>query len=243
MTLSHVSHGSGPALLLLHSTVCDRRMWDPLTFPAHRAIACDLPGYGDSPVPSSPLDVAAEALELAGDGPVTLIGSSGGGMVALEIAARWPSRVSALALLCTAAPTLVPTSRLRSIWDQENALLEAGDVDGASALMLASFVGPLATDEVRAFIGEMQRHAYEVQLAAGDVEELETEWSPDSITAPTLLLTGAHDLPEFHTVAAGLAVRLPAARHVELEWAGHLPSLEDPPAVNRLLLDFLAAPR
>ncbi|GAB2571957.1 alpha/beta hydrolase [Paractinoplanes abujensis] len=241
MTLSHDSHGSGPTILLLHSTVCDRRMWDPLTFPGRRVVRVDLPGYGDSPVASSPADVAAQVLEPAGDGPVALVGSSGGGMVALEIAARWPGRVTSLALLCTAAPALQPTARLRAVWDEENALLQAGDVEGATALNVRTWVGPRASGAVRDLVFEMQRHAFEVQLAAGDAEELETDWSLDTITAPALLVSGAYDLPEFRTVAADLAGRLPGARHVELEWAGHLPSLEDPPVVNELLLDFLRA--
>jgi 3-oxoadipate enol-lactonase len=33
---------------------------------------------------------------------------------------------------------------------------------------------------------------------------------------------------------------LPGARHVELPWAGHLPSLERPAEVTPLLVDFLA---
>ncbi|MBM2616174.1 alpha/beta fold hydrolase [Actinoplanes sp. LDG1-06] len=243
MTLSHDSQGSGPVVVLLHSTVCDRRMWDPVVLPGFRLLRCDLPGYGGSPVLPAPFDTAAEVLALAGDGPVALVGSSGGGLVALEIAARWPSRVPALALLCTASPTLNPSPALRELWAQENALLDAGDVEGATALNVRTWVGPRAPDAVRAQVADMQRHAFEVQLAAGDVDEFEAEWSLDAITAPALLVSGAHDLPDFREVAAGLATRLPEARHVELDWAGHLPVVEDPAPVNALLFDFLSRHR
>ncbi|GID28042.1 alpha/beta fold hydrolase [Paractinoplanes brasiliensis] len=241
MTLAHDVHGSGPEVLLLHSTVGDRRMWDPQIgrLGARRVIRCDLPGYGESPVAAEPADVAALVLELAGPQPVALIGSSGGGQVALEIAARWPARVRGLALLCAAAPSLEPSPRLRAMWEQEETLLEAGDVEAATELMVRSWVGPRATGETRALVRRMQQHAYEVQLAAADVDDLDTGWSVDTVAAPVLLVTGAHDLPDFHDVAAGLAARLPRARHVELDWAGHLPSLEDPEPVNRLLRDFL----
>jgi pimeloyl-ACP methyl ester carboxylesterase len=37
-----------------------------------------------------------------------------------------------------------------------------------------------------------------------------------------------------------LSKRIAGARHVELAWAGHLPSLERPEALNPLLIDFLA---
>ncbi|WP_171074361.1 alpha/beta fold hydrolase [Nonomuraea basaltis] len=39
--------------------------------------------------------------------------------------------------------------------------------------------------------------------------------------------------------ARHLAGELPRGRLVELEWAGHLPALERPEEINRLLLDYL----
>ncbi|WP_073755696.1 alpha/beta fold hydrolase [Streptomyces sp. CB03234] len=57
--------------------------------------------------------------------------------------------------------------------------------------------------------------------------------------APSLVLSGAHDVADFRQIAAGLPDVLPDARHVELPWAGHLPSLERPSAVTELLIDFL----
>ncbi|WP_250003634.1 alpha/beta fold hydrolase [Actinoplanes sp. M2I2] len=246
MTLSHDSDGTGPAVLLLHSTVCDRRMWGPqvapLTAAGFRVVRCDLPGYGDSPVPPGPVDVAAEVLgvlDALGIGPAAVVGSSGGGQVALELAGRWPGRVSALALLCAASPELSPGPELRSLWQRENELLDAGDVEAATELNVRFWVGPHADDQARALVREMQRHAFEVQLASPGAEELETAYDPAVITAPALLVSGAHDLPEFGALAADLATRLPDARHVELDWAGHLPSLEDPDRLNAVLLPFL----
>jgi pimeloyl-ACP methyl ester carboxylesterase len=51
---------------------------------------------------------------------------------------------------------------------------------------------------------------------------------------------GAHDLEQFRLIARELAGRIPDARHVELPWAGHLPSLERPDEITELLVDFLA---
>ncbi|MGK5681533.1 alpha/beta fold hydrolase [Actinoplanes sp. URMC 104] len=250
MTLSHDDEGSGPAVLLLHSTVGDRRMWDPqvaaLTEAGFRAVRCDLPGYGDSPVPVGELDTAAlvaALLDERGVGDVALVGSSGGGLVALEVAARWPGRVAGLALLCSASPQLSPGPQLRAFWEREQALLAAGDVPGATELNVATWLGPRAGEQTRALVRRMQRHAFEVQLAAGDPVEAGPAWQPDTITASSLVVAGAHDLDEFRAVARDLAARLPHARHVELDWAAHLPSLEDPPVVNALLLEFLGGLR
>jgi pimeloyl-ACP methyl ester carboxylesterase len=246
MTLSHDFTGSGPAVLLVHSTASDRRMWDPqvdaLAEAGFRAVRCDLPGFGDSPVPDKPYDTAAEVLavlDTLGVGTAAVVGSSGGGAVAIELAARWPHRVSALTLLCTAIAGHRTGPQLRAFADREDALLEAGDVAGATELNVATWLGPRAGDEAREQLRRMQRHAFEVQLAGPDTEEIETPYEVGAIIARTLLVSGAHDLDDFRRIAADLAGRLPAARHVELDWAGHLPSMEDPAAVNALLLDFL----
>ncbi|MFI5531335.1 alpha/beta fold hydrolase [Kitasatospora sp. NPDC051853] len=247
MTISHDTTGAGPAVLLLHSTVCDRRMWDgqvaALAEAGHQVVRADLRGFGESPAADRPYNDADDLVELlAGLGVerLALVGASGGGAVALEFAARFPERVGALALLCTAAAGLEPGDGLRAFWGKENELLEAGDVAGATDLNVATWLGPDAGDDARETVRQMQRHAFEVQLAAGDVEGVEYESSPEAITAPTLLVTGAHDFPEFGRVSDRLAGLIPGARRVDLEWAGHLPAVERPEETAALLVDFLA---
>lgn len=238
--------GDGPALLLLHSTVCDRRMWDPqlpaLAAAGFRAVRCDLRGYGDSPVPAEPYSDAedvAELLDTLGIDRVALVAASGGGRVALEVAARWPSRVSALALLCTAMAGHEPSAELRAFGEREDALLEAGDADAATELNVRTWLTPDATDETREAVHVMQRHAFMVQLAAPDVAPIRAGYDLSAITAPTLLISGTRDLVDFRQIATRLATELPGARHIELPWAGHLPSIERPDEINRILLDFL----
>ncbi|BEL08877.1 alpha/beta hydrolase [Actinoplanes sichuanensis] len=249
MTLDFDVTGDGPAVLLLHSTVCDRRMWDPqvaaLAAAGHRVVRLDLVGHGGTPVPTGRFDEAATVAELLdglGINELALVGASGGGRLALEFAARQPDRVTALALLCTALRGHPGSPELEAFDEREEALLEAGDVAGAVDLNVDLWLGPEADDATRELVRTMQRHAFDVQLAAEDVayEPVRTDPDLSRIAAPTLLVTGAHDLPDFREIALHLAGVLPRARHVELEWAGHLPSLERPEAVNELLRDFLA---
>ncbi len=53
MLIAHVVAGEGYAVVLLHSGVCDRRMWDP-QWPAlterFRVVRPDLRGFGESPL-------------------------------------------------------------------------------------------------------------------------------------------------------------------------------------------------
>jgi dipeptidyl aminopeptidase/acylaminoacyl peptidase len=61
----------------------------------------------------------------------------------------------------------------------------------------------------------------------------------DRIKAPTLVLHGEDDLFAPVVNATLLAGRIPGARLETIEGAGHLPSLERPDELNRLLLGFL----
>lgn len=248
MTLAYDEAGAGPAVLLLHSTVCDRRMWDrqvpALAAAGFRAIRCDLRAFGDSPVSREPyrnVDDVRDLLDGLGLDRVSLVGASGGGEVAIAFAALWPDRVANLLLLCAAVPWAARGPALREFGEREDALLSAGDVTGAVTLNVDFWLGPDADDATRRRVAEMQRRAFEVQLAAGD--ELVSPDSPDvdpaRITARTLAVSGAYDVVDLRTAAAEVARLVPGAEHRELPWAGHLPSLERPADTNRLLLDFL----
>jgi 3-oxoadipate enol-lactonase len=247
MTLAHDIAGTGEPVVLLHSTVCDRRMWDPQWQPLQdaglRPVRCDFRGFGDSPVPAGPGNEAEDVvalLDALGLDSWALVGASHGGRVALEIAARWPERVTRLALVCAAMPDMEPSERLRRVWEREEAFIEAGDVDGAVEVNVEAFVGPEASPATRELVRVMQRHAFDVQLAA-DVEYPPTDvpFHLEDITAPTLIVSGDKDLPDFPHVAERLARTLPRARRVGLPWAGHLPTLERPDELTPLLTGFL----
>jgi pimeloyl-ACP methyl ester carboxylesterase len=248
MTLAYDVAGDGPAVLLLHSTVVDRRMWDPqvpaLTAAGYRAIRCDLNGFGETPLPTglySDADDVIALLDELGVDRFRLVGASGGGKVALEVAARWPSRVSALLLLATAVAGFEPGPELRAYGEREDALLEAGDLDGAADLNAEVWVGPEATDQIRSRVRVMQRHIFDVQVGVDEEpEQIRHQFDLTAIAARTLLVTGAHDLPDFTAIADRLAATLPDAERLDLSWAGHLPSMERPDLLNPVMLEFLA---
>ena len=252
--------GTGPALVLLHSTVADRRMWDPqwpvLADAGFRVVRCDFRGFGETPAtmrPYSDADDVLAVLSELGARTAALAGASYGGKVALQIAARFPERVTALALICAGMPGHEPTGTLRDFWRREEALLEAGDVAGATELNVATFLGAEASEDTREQVRLMQRHAFDVQLAAeqqageadgeedaGGAGEEEDVVALSAVAAPSLIVSGARDLPDFRQIAARLAGLLPAARWAELPWAGHLPTLERPAELSELLAAFFS---
>lgn len=244
--ISYDLAGTGPALVLLHSAVCDRRMWDPqwpvLADAGYQVVRCDFRGFGQTPVPQEPHDDAGDVLAVLdelGAGPVAVAGASYGGKVALQIAARCPQRVTALALVCAAMPGHEPTGALRSFWQREGELIDAGDIAGAVELNVATWLGPEASEATRERVRLMQRHAFEMQLAAPQqYQPAEVAVDLSAITAASLVVSGAKDLPDFRLIAARLTALLPGARQVELPWAGHLPTLERPRELSAMLTAF-----
>jgi len=246
MTLAHDVTGSGPDVLLLHSMVCDRRMWSPqvgaLTAAGFRVTRCDLRGFGESPLPPAAYNDADDLLELMdalGVASAAVVASSGSGPVACELAARRPERVSALLLACAALPGWPASPEREAFASQEDALLAAGDITAAAELNVKTWVGPAADDAARSLVRDMQRHIFEVQLAAPEPPSIEVPWQWEAIAARTLVVSGDLDLPDFTGIGDELSRRIAGAGRRRLAWAGHLPSLEDPGRFNPLLLDFL----
>jgi pimeloyl-ACP methyl ester carboxylesterase len=240
MTISHAVTGKGPDLVLVHAGIADARMWSRLVDELkdrYRVITLDLRGYGETPLVPQYSDAGdlLDLLEELGARDVVAVGASYGGYVVQQVASRRPELFSRLVLICAPTDNVEPDEALRAVWGEENALLEAGDVDGATELMVDRFVGPEADDEARELVRVMQRRAYAVQLAAGDVDNEEWPIEPEKIGAPVRLITGAHDFAFFADSARYLAERLPDVKRIELPWAGHLPTLERPSEASGLI--------
>jgi pimeloyl-ACP methyl ester carboxylesterase len=171
-----------------------------------------------------------------------LVGSSAGGMVAQQIASAWPDRVSRLVLLCADTDGIEPTAALRSFGEREDDYLERGAIEEAVELNLRTFLGPDATEETRELVRDMQRNAFEVQLAAGDDVPREPGPPIDLAQArmAAYVVSGERDLDYFTLAADLMTQRLPGARRIVLPWAGHLPNLERPDEITTLLRDMLA---
>lgn len=245
--LHHVLEGAGPTVVLLHAGVADLRMWDApaaaLVAAGQRVLRCDLRGYGETPLaPGAAYSDAEDVLALVdGLGIVdyALVGASYGGYVAQQVATTTPDRVTHLLLLAAAGELAEPDQDLQAFWAEEGRLLEAGDVDGATALNVDTWLGPEAGDEARDLVRRMQHRAFEVQLAAGDVDGRDLPVDPEALAMTATVVVGAHDFQFFRENARLLAERMPAATLVELPWAGHLPTVECPDEGVRLLLDAL----
>ena len=59
------------------------------------------------------------------------------------------------------------------------------------------------------------------------------------IRCPTLVLVGAEDVASTPAEMRGMAEAIPGAKFVEIPAAGHLSPLENPPAFNAAMLEFV----
>jgi pimeloyl-ACP methyl ester carboxylesterase len=139
-------------------------------------------------------------------------------------------------LLAAAAGIAEKTDAIGAVWAEEERRVSAGDIDGATELMVQTWLGPDADESARELVRDMQRRAYDLQLAAGDdVDDRDLDVHPERLTMPVTVAFGAHDLDFFAAIARELARLIPAAHLIELSWAGHLPALERPEETTELI--------
>ena len=60
------------------------------------------------------------------------------------------------------------------------------------------------------------------------------------VRAPTLVVVGERDQPDFHAIANELTAGIPLARKVVVPGTGHLVPMEAPAEFNALVAGFLA---
>ncbi len=248
MRLPHDERGEGRGVVLLHAGVADRTMWtehlEPLAEAGYRAVALDLPGFGEAPMgATAPWDAVLATLESLGIERAALVGNSFGGGVALRAAVLAPERVSGLVLVSARPFDSEPSRRLASAWAAEEAALERGDVEAAIRSVVEAWTQPDAPDTLRERVAATQRRAYALQLEVPEPELADPLTGTAGLAGleiPTLVLTGEHDMPDFTAAAAELAAALPNAQRATIPGAGHLAPLETPEAFRELLLSFLA---
>jgi 3-oxoadipate enol-lactonase len=251
--LSYEAAGSGPAVLLMHAGITDRRMWDPqwraLTERFH-TIRYDARGFGASADPARPYTLHGDALDVLDALEIeraAVVGSSMGGGAALDMALAVPHRVSALV---TANATPSGWHHTRDIirqWEAVDAALERQGADAANELEMKMWLdGPHRPSDqvdrdVRRAVGMVNRVLLERQatfaVEPGELVPPAIDRLGD-LRCPSLVVTSELDQPSVLAGAFELA-RQTGADHVEIAGAAHLPNLERPREFLVAILPFL----
>ena len=149
--------------ILLHAGIADSRMYRQQVQTLAPARALDLPGFGSTPLEPGSLDDRAFVRDALPDEPVTLIGTSLGGRIALELALEAPDRVAALVLVGPGLPDHAWSAEVRAFGAEEEEALERGDLDAAVEANVRLWLADDVDPEVRALVAEMQRNAFVLQ--------------------------------------------------------------------------------
>ncbi len=174
-----------------------------------------------------------------------LAGLSMGGYVAQEIMRRAPQRVSALALIDTAAraDTEEQHARRAELIGQVKRIAPTA-FSGVTRRLLPLLIHPdrqsedILVNAIKKMAQSVGRDAYVLQQTAimnrpDGVEDL------SAITCPTLIACGREDAITPLKVHEEMADAIPGAKLVAIEECGHLAPLERPYAVSALLRYWL----
>jgi pimeloyl-ACP methyl ester carboxylesterase len=259
--VNYAEIGEGEPIIFVHGIAgCWRNWLENLPYfgRTHRAIALDLPGFGDSPMPSWEITMAnygrlihdfCERLGI--DSVAALVGNSMGGFISTEAVIEEPERFERLVLISAAGISFAE-------WG-------GTPLDAASRIFKAAI--PLMSGERRSYwtrprgrklaFGRVVRNpnglrpellAEQVRpglQAPGFSDALTSIWGYDTrarlpeIEIPTMVVWGLNDQIVPVEAALGYHRLIPRSRLEIFERTGHLPMLERPSRFNPLLEGFI----
>lgn len=265
LAVHYVREGRGPAIVLLHGLGGFAESWrstiDVLARSAD-VLAPDLPGYGLSAKPRTRYDLefftrALHAfLDAMGVGPVSLVGHSLGGAVAVAFALTRPGRVDRLALVSA----VVPGFDYRASWLYRLAALRPlGEVAALCArrslyraAIARCFHRPM-TREIDALVdwSYPARTSWPAKSAyLATLRDVRADFTgraaayrkvASTLALPVLLVHGRQDPVVGAAHCASVSKGFPRASVRWVEACGHFPQIEHAEIVNRWLEDFLVA--
>lgn len=260
--------GDGPPLLLLHGWADSADTWRPvldrLAQAGRRALAVDLPGFGEAePLRHGPVlpqldelvDAALGEIAPGGGGPrhaaAVVAGNSLGGCLALRAAER-----HGLAGVVPIAPAGLDMARWLGLVERDPIVgrLLAGPLPlpravvrravGAAYRRLAfrrpGEVDPAVVSGFTSHLGSREAVARVATCGRRLLPELRDPFRLERVSCPVLLVWGRHDALVLRGGARRVLEATPSARLETIDDCGHCPQIERPERLTSLLLDFCA---
>ena len=244
------------AILLIHAGVANLRMWDPLV-PAlstdHRVIRYDTRNFGLTGVGTGEYTDFGDAIALLdhlGIETATIVGSSRGGGIGIDLAVAHPDRVAGLVTIGSAPgghPGVAMTPHEDALFDRIDALEKLGEWEAAIRL------------EAEVWNAGPERPAAEVdpatlarfyELALANLPHAGRQRPPgrldppafgrlSEIVVPVLATVGDLDVSDVIVTTQSLRDLVPGAESHTFTGTAHLPSVEQPEEFARVLREWL----
>jgi pimeloyl-ACP methyl ester carboxylesterase len=225
--------------ILIPGLACDAAVWREQLreWPVRWPVAVTDVATREDSIPAM-----ASALLADHDGDLVLCGASMGGMIAMEAARQAPGRVRGLALLGTSARPEEPAMQL--VREQAIAMFESGR---AEEVLRANVM--FAFDRQHPDLQALAERYIAIVMNVG-ADQLTRQnraviGRPDArlhlpaVRCPTLVVAGESDLLTPPDCAREIAELVPGAQLHLLPRCGHMLTMEQPGAVNALLLGWL----
>jgi len=256
--LAYDLQGAGEPLVLIHGAQGDQSMFAgiaPAFANQFRVLTFDQRGSGLSEKPDMEFSMAlladdtAALMEHVGFASAHIIGVSMGGMIAQEFALRHPHKVRSLVLGCTTpggpkavriggeALTTAYSTEPLSPEERGRALAEAAFTKGYIAQHPEIIPAMIEARRQRPLDPVALSHRMKAAYAHDAYDRL------PHIACPTLVITGKDDVLISWENSRILAERIPGAKLVLLEHAGHVFWLEQPEQSRAAILAFLQEQR
>ncbi|AOY93197.1 alpha/beta hydrolase [Cupriavidus sp. USMAA2-4] len=254
--IATLEQGEGTVtVVLLHGIGGGKAAWPEqlaaLARAGYRALAWDMPGYGDSAlIDPYDFDGLAAALapllqaERAAGRRVVLLGHSMGGMVAQQACAATPALIDGMVLSGTSPAFGKPGGDWqRDFVAARTAPLDAGrSMAEMAAGLVRAMVAPDAPPDGVAFATAVMAAVPPAtyRAALGALVRFDQREALARIAVPVLALAGEHDNNAAPAVMERMAQRIAGAEYHCLPGVGHLACMEQPALFNAAVLDFLA---
>jgi len=247
----HVDGERGPWVTLVTGIANDTTMWNaqmPALTPHFRVLRYDLRGQGGSegtPAPYSISLLVDDLVRLWGEVGVEkthLVGLGLGGGIVQAAAVSHGDRLISLMPVCCRAK-MVP--EFAAMW---HGLIDKVKQDGVESIVEQTAQrwfsedfkakNPKVLDEVRAMIRRTSLDGY--LGCVGAFLGMDVENDLGKIRLPTLYLSGAEDkIGGPPALMAGLAAKVPGARHASVPAAAHIANIQNPAGFNAAVVQFL----
>ncbi len=241
-------HGSGPGV----SAHANWRLTIPALAARTRVLAPDLVGFGDTERPPGTsydlgtwTDHVLAFLDALGLERVSLVGNSFGGAIALSLAAHHPDRVDRLVLMGSVGVPFAITEGLDAVWGYEPSPEAMRRIMDYFAFARELLTDELAELRYRASVQPGYQESYAAMFPAPRQRWVDAMVTPAELVAAlphrTLVVHGREDRVIPLQNAYRLLELVPDAQLHVFGRCGHWTQIEQAPAFNRLVLDFLTA--